>query len=81
MIFTQVTWAVAREDFMFENECRAKATEMGITTTGTPIELAPKFIVQRGWTEEADANKWMAFVLELGAESAIIVAESTPTTP
>lgn len=81
MIFTQVTWAVAKEDFMFENECRAKATELGVATPGTTIELAPKLIVQRGWTDEADANEWMSFVLELGAESASIVAEPTPTTP
>ena len=76
MIYTQVTWAVTRDNFAFDAECRSKAEELGGSTQGSAIEVDPKYIVQRGWADEATANAWIAFVLGLGAESASIVAET-----
>jgi hypothetical protein len=76
MIFTQVTWPVAKENFTFEAACRAKAAEIGGNTTGSIVEADPKYIVQRAWADEAAANEWIAFVLGLGAEAATIVAET-----
>ena len=76
MIYTRVTWAVTRENFTLDAECRAKAEELGGTTNGSVIALEPNYIVRRGWADEATANAWIAFVLGLGAESASIVAET-----
>lgn len=78
MIFTQVTWPVAREDFEFDTECKAKAAEIGGSAAGSAVALEPKYIVQRGWADEATANEWIEFVNGLGAESAVIVPEPTP---
>ena len=79
MIFTQVTWPVAREDFTFDAECKAKAAEIGGSTTGSLVASEPKYIVQRGWADEATANQWVEFVNGLGAEAASIVTETPPT--
>jgi hypothetical protein len=81
MIFTQVTWPVARADFKLDAECKAKASEIGGSTVGSAVALEPKYIVQRGWADEATANQWIEFVNGLGAEAASIVAEPTPPTP
>lgn len=76
MILTQVTWPVTKDEFTFNDECRAKAAEIGGSSIGSLIASEPKYIVQRGWADEATANQWIEFVTGLGAESASIVTET-----
>jgi hypothetical protein len=76
MINTQVTWAVSRENFTFDAECRDKAVELGGASLGDLIESDP-FTVQRRWANEDIANEWISFVLALGAASAVIVPDAT----
>ena len=51
MIYTRVTWAVTRENFTLDAECRAKAEELGGTTNGSVIALEPNYIVRGGWAD------------------------------
>ena len=78
MIVTQVTWPGVKEEFTLQTACHVKAAELGGSEWGRLVEDDTKFIVQRSWNSEELANQWIAFVLELGAESAVIVDEPTP---